>query len=606
MSVTGKHTLTYTDNAAHIRASLAPPSMTFVDQHPQVTIAKDSLFIMTYTDDNTVTIEAPLQRNISSEIEISGSIQRIVQSDTPFPVDIRGDLRRCISNFVELNARLERTVVSYNMSLRYGLRRIISNTVTIEGNLSRNIISQIQIDGDLRREILNDGLEVTVPSKKYESFINIDKLFRVQHDVLDEDISDNPYFAKQISNLQNAALLTNNQTIIKAINELYINQRTIFQTAYNSFKKINDRIGDVVDDPNLKEEYLSLEVNNVIEGLLKLSTEIEELATFVGSNEAHAKDSMEILGYSSLLDGLIKIRDYIYKSLYDYEDWTVAEVEWIFASEGYNIAKEPFMELLNAVYDEVHLFEQKVGQKYLEYRREIEDVLTQYMNLLDDYDDISDEEVKNIFLDSYIYSESEEGQIQLAEDTLILLINNIDLRLRSYQQSNDARVLALEDQFNTYKDDNDSKLFQINKDLLNTSVIATQALTNIDSIDSKYQNAIVSVDSSIVGLNNRLNAMETRTQADIDSLKESVTNILNQISTMNEKISNLQTRISNLELSVTSITTTSYQNIVTQVNTVQEELDANKTACEDLDTRIKSIEENFTESSEDDINNMFG
>lgn len=606
MSVTGKHTLTYTDNAAHIRASLAPPSMTFVDQHPQVTIAKDSLFIMTYTDDNTVTIEAPLQRNISSEIEISGSIQRIVQSDTPFPVDIRGDLRRCISNFVELNARLERTVVSYNMSLRYGLRRIISNTVTIEGNLSRNIISQIQIDGDLRREILNDGLEVTVPSKKYESFINIDKLFRVQHDVLDEDISDNPYFAKQISNLQNAALLTNNQTIIKAINELYINQRTIFQTAYNSFKKINDRIGDVVDDPNLKEEYLSLEVNNVIEGLLKLSTEIEELATFVGSNEAHAKDSMEILGYSSLLDGLIKIRDYIYKSLYDYEDWTVAEVEWIFASEGYNIAKEPFMELLNAVYDEVHLFEQKVGQKYLEYRREIEDVLTQYMNLLDDYDDISDEEVKNIFLDSYIYSESDEGQIQLAEDTLILLINNIDLRLRSYQQSNDARVLALEDQFNTYKDDNDSKLFQINKDLLNTSVIATQALTNIDSIDSKYQNAIVSVDSSIVGLNNRLNAMETRTQADIDSLKESVTNILNQISTMNEKISNLQTRISNLELSVTNITTTSYQNIVTQVNTVQEELDANKTACEDLDTRIKSIEENFTESSEDDINNMFG
>lgn len=562
MSVTGKHTLTYTDNAAHIRASIAPPSMTFVDQNPQVTIAKDSIFILTYTENNEVTIEGNLRRDVISEIEISAPIKRVIQNSESFSVNLNGDLRRCISLDVELSSVLQRTVVSYNVSLRYGLRRIISNTIKIEGNLKRNINSIVRIKGNLKREVLNDDIKIEVPSKKYKSFISIDKLYRVQHDVLDEDISDNPYFSKEISNLQNAALLTNNQTVIKAINELYINQRTIFQTAYNYFKKINDRIGDVTNDSNLKEEYLSLEVNNVIEGLLKLSNDIKSLSTFIGANESHAKDSMEILGYNGVLDGLVKLNDTIYQILHDYEDWTKERVEWIFSSAEYNTAKEPLVELVNAVYDEVHSFEQKVSNKYLEYRREIEDQLTEYTNLLDPYDDITVEEIKKMFLDSAITS---EGQTQYSDDTILLLINNMDIRLRDYQLTNDERVHTLENEFNEYKDSSNVRISNLEENVTNNN-------TNLSQLRS-----------------------------DVDTINATLIALISQVNTISDKLNTIQTTVTNLELS------NDYQNIINQITNIKGDINNTKSVCTDLDNRIKSLEEyRIIDSSEEDIQNLFG
>ena len=197
LSVTGKDVITYTDNAALITASIAPPSMTFVDQNPQVTMAKDPVVVLTYKQNSEIEIEAPIKREVYMDVELAGYLKREIDSDEPFKVRIQGDMSRIVSNTVELEAQLSREVLSYNVGLEYGLRRVITNTVEIEGNLTRNVIAPVELQGRLTRVVVSDeDSETGIPEKKYEAFIDQNKLFRVQHDVLDEDVSDNPYFEK--------------------------------------------------------------------------------------------------------------------------------------------------------------------------------------------------------------------------------------------------------------------------------------------------------------------------------------------------------------------------------------------------------------------------
>lgn len=565
LSVTGKDVITYTDNAALITASIAPPSMTFVDQNPQVTMAKDPVVILTYKQNSEIEISSTLKRNVKMDVEIESQLKRTVDSDDPFKVVLKGDLIRNITNSVELDAQLSRTVLSFNVGLEYGLRRTITKTLDIEGNLTRNVIGPVAIEGRLTRIVLSDDDQETgIPEKTYESFIDKNKLFRVQHDVLDEDVSDNPYFDKQISNLQNAALLTKNQTIIKAINELFVNQRAIFETTFNAFQKFDHKLGDLVSDRGLNEKYKALGFDNIIHAIIELSDNINGIIDFIGS-QTH---DLEEMGYKDLVDGLQQLNDKIRAITFEYDDITQEQVEWIFKATTYiPDIKDTVFSILDAMDDEIKTFEQKVTDKFIDFKRDADSYIHAcYLNILNDFDNTTEEEIRDIF---YNHLESQED-ISESEDQLVKMLIDLGYQIADHKDEVRRQITALSDEMHDYIEMTENDIRRI--------------FTEID--EASGEEIVLWEDQIVEELNaikESLNNLEVLHTTDIDSIKaDLITNIGSIRNDLTANITSMNTTINNTKRELESSIEELELKHDADIQTVTDSINSTKTELEEL------------------------
>lgn len=90
-------------------------------------------------------------------------------------------------------------------------------------------------------------------------------------------MTDMALLANDLGNIyEGTDLSTNSQSIIKAINELYVNQQILFATSANLFKKFNLTLGDLTTNDTLREDYLQLKFANVFDGLVKIEHALSE------------------------------------------------------------------------------------------------------------------------------------------------------------------------------------------------------------------------------------------------------------------------------------------------------------------------------------------
>ena len=587
LSVTGKDVITYTDNAALITASIAPPSMTFVDQNPQVTMAKDPVVVMTYKENSEIEIEGPMRRQVYMDVELDGYLKRNIDSDDPFKMILQGYLSRNVTNTVELEAQLVRNVLSYNVGLDYGLRRVVTNTVELEGNLSRSIIGHVELEGRLTRVVISDDdVKEGIPEKKYEAFIDQNKLFRVQHDVLDEDVSDNPYFEKQVSTLQNAALLTKNQTVIKAINELFINQRAIFETTFNAFKKFDNKLGDLVSDKELNEKYKALGYRNIIDAVVTLNDSINNIIDFIGS-QTHDLNEM---GYDDLVDGLQQLNDRIKEITFEYEDITQEQVEWVFKPTYYiPDIKDTVFNILDAMDDQIKTFEQKVTDKFIDLKIDTENTINAYyLSILNDFDNTTKEEIKEIF-----YNHLDESGEIADEDPLTQLIVQLGYQIADHKDEVRRSITALSDEMHDYVEMTEHDIRRIFREI--------DESTGEEVIF--YEDQIIEELSQI---KDRLTELESLYTTDIDSIRADInTRIGDLINAHNADITRINQTIEStkntLESSITSKTTQLESSLNTKINTLESK---HETDIETLTTTINTTKTDLEELRSLDLANI--
>ena len=565
LSMIKKHTVSYIDNGALITAKIAPPSLTYLDPQSRVTISKDPVIIVTYTDSTDVELESTLHRDVENTIELEGRIERVVDSNDPFKYTITGNLERSISNSVELEYQLQRTVLSFNVDLTCGIRRIVTRDIEIEGNLSREVRAKIDLEGNLCRVIQSDEDEQSgIPEKEYLSFIDKNKLFRVQHDVLDEDISDNPYFAKEISNLQNAALLTKNQTIIKAINELVVNQKELFVTIYNNIEKMNNEIGSTVEDADLRTRYNKLEFANIKEAIISLSDNIDIIIKFIGS-QSEELDSYKELEYKNLIDGLVKLNNQLKELSYQWDDLDINEVEWIFKDRDY-IAdiRDTVIDMLNEMNDEIKSFEQKVSDKFIAFAQDNEDQMVKYyqsfLDVFNDCEDITEERIRKIF-----YYLLDNETMEESEDPVVQLVVSLSNDLAEYKMTVTKALTAISDEFYNASDLTEQDVKEIfnyadgDPDEVSFETTVIEFLNKLDSslleLAETHQHDTTKINEDLITLDEKLSTLNKTHIKDVNDIHTSITEVSNDLSTLSNRVdtevstinTRFQTDESNLE-----------------------------------------------------------
>lgn len=137
-------------------------------------------------------------------------------------------------------------------------------------------------------------------------------------------MSDISLLAKNLDGYEGAELQTNSNSIVKAINELYVNQQILFATCNNLFQKFNLSLGDLTEDEALRDSYAKLKFNNIFDGLVKLENnlqtaltdgtagtlaKINEIKTQIGDlqDDEELKTIFDAKGWVNLSDALVKV-----------------------------------------------------------------------------------------------------------------------------------------------------------------------------------------------------------------------------------------------------------------------------------------------------------
>lgn len=137
-------------------------------------------------------------------------------------------------------------------------------------------------------------------------------------------MSDISLLARNLDGYEGVELLTNSNSIVKAINELYVNQQILFATSNNLFQRFNVSLGDLTEDENLRTAYTKLKFNNIFDGLVKLENtlqsaledgtagtlaKINTIKTQIGDleDDEELKMIFDANGWTSLSDALVKV-----------------------------------------------------------------------------------------------------------------------------------------------------------------------------------------------------------------------------------------------------------------------------------------------------------
>lgn len=444
MRLPNRQTLLVVEPGVEVTAKEAPPSMTYKGPFPTVGMTPMVAY-MTYLDENPIELSGSTKRITTKDVEISASTERTVESDAPILVEIGGSTERYVTNDVEITAQTIRNVTSFQVDLEFDTRRDVIVSGDLEVGTQRNVEAIIEIEASSVRVVLNDeDAEQGIPTKEYGSFVEKNKLFRVQHDVLNEDVSDNPYFEKQISNLRNAALLTRNQTVIKAINELFVSQREAFLSTFTALEKVNSTLGDLVTNKTLRAQYAKMGAESVIDGLVKLSNNVDTIINFIGM-QADTIEYYEELGYKDLLDTLKGLNEKIKQIDFNWEDLTEDDLAWMFRATDYiPEIKDQVFSLLEQMQEEIDAFKNGTTTQFLNLRSETELTLArQYQTLIEKmnspYERVTEKEIRDMFR----AIGQEEDLPDEEEDVYFQMFQSLSVRLQAAEESFEAQINTL-------------------------------------------------------------------------------------------------------------------------------------------------------------------
>ena len=516
MRLPNNQSVNYLEPGVEVKATRTPPSMTYVDPSTQVTMKRTYAYI-TYLENNPVELEAPMTREITNDVELESTLKRIVVTDDPIRVELESTLMRCTSADVEITAPLVRNVTSYQVNLEYSTRRDVINSAELEFGLERRVEARVELTCPTARLVLNDeDGEIGVPSKEYGSFVEKNKLFRVQHDVLNEDVSDNPYFEKQISNLRNAALLTRNQTIIKAINELFVSQREAFLSTFTALEKVNSTIGDLVEDKELRIEYAKIGAKNIIDGLVKISDNIDKILDFVGA-QSGSIDYYEELGYTDLVDALRGMNEKIKSIDFNWTDITEDDLAWMFRSTDYiPEIKDQVFSLLDQMQEEIEAFKNGLTRQFLDTKSETEAILArQYQTLIEKmnspYESVSKEEIREMFK-----TLGQEDLPDEEEDVYFEMFRSVAIKLQETEEKFDNEILNIK-----------QSLESINEYILNWADVTIDEIKSIFNNNGESEEYLDVYLELYRSLAERLNEQETQLDEAIARLQEDLLSIQN-------------------------------------------------------------------------------
>lgn len=444
MRLPNRQTLLVLEPGVEVTAKEAPPSMTYKGPFPTVGMEPMVAFV-TYLDENPVELTVETKRTVTNDVEISANTERTVTSDDPVLVEIEASTQRVVTNDVEITIPTVRNVTSFKVDLEIGTRRDVIVTGDMEIGTRRNVEARIEIEASTVRNVLNnEDSEIGIPTKEYGSFVEKNKLFRVQHDVLNEDVSDNPYFEKQISNLRNAALLTRNQTVIKAINELFVSQREAFLSTFTALEKVNTTLGDLVTDKHLRAQYAKMGAESVIDGLVKLSSNVDTIIDFIGM-QAESLDYYRELGYEDLLATLKGLNEKIKSIDFDWNDMTEDELAWMFRATDYiPEIKDQVFSLLEQMQDEIDAFKNGTTSQFLNLKSETELTLArQYQTLIErmnsPYERVTEQEIRNMFKSLG----QEEDIPDEEEDVYFQMFQSLVTKLQDDKEELEGQIEAL-------------------------------------------------------------------------------------------------------------------------------------------------------------------
>lgn len=444
MRLPNRQTLLVLEPGVEVTAKEAPPSMTYKGPFPTVGMEPMVAFV-TYLDENPVELTVETKRTVTNDVEISANTERTVTSDDPVFVEIEASTQRVVTNDVEITIPTVRNVTSFKVDLEIGTRRDVIVSGDMEIGTQRNVEARIEIEASTVRNVLNnEDSEIGIPTKEYGSFVEKNKLFRVQHDVLNEDVSDNPYFEKQISNLRNAALLTRNQTVIKAINELFVSQREAFLSTFTALEKVNTTLGDLVTDKHLRAQYAKMGAESVIDGLVKLSANVDTIISFIGM-QAESLDYYRELGYEDLLATLKGLNEKIKSIDFDWNDMTEDELAWMFRATDYiPEIKDQVFSLLEQMQDEIDAFKNGTTSQFLNLKSETELTLArQYQTLIErmnsPYERVTEQEIRNMFKSLG----QEEDLPDEEEDVYFQMFQSLVTKLQDDKEELEGQIEAL-------------------------------------------------------------------------------------------------------------------------------------------------------------------
>lgn len=444
MRLPNRQTLLVLEPGVEVTAKEAPPSMTYKGPFPTVGMEPMVAFV-TYLDENPVELTVETKRTVTNDVEISANTERTVTSDDPVFVEIEASTQRVVTNNVEITIPTVRNVTSFKVDLEIGTRRDVIVSGDMEIGTQRNVEARIEIEASTVRNVLNnEDSEIGIPTKEYGSFVEKNKLFRVQHDVLNEDVSDNPYFEKQISNLRNAALLTRNQTVIKAINELFVSQREAFLSTFTALEKVNTTLGDLVTDKHLRAQYAKMGAESVIDGLVKLSANVDTIISFIGM-QAESLDYYRELGYEDLLATLKGLNEKIKSIDFDWNDMTEDELAWMFRATDYiPEIKDQVFSLLEQMQDEIDAFKNGTTSQFLNLKSETELTLArQYQTLIErmnsPYERVTEQEIRNMFKSLG----QEEDLPDEEEDVYFQMFQSLVTKLQDDKEELEGQIEAL-------------------------------------------------------------------------------------------------------------------------------------------------------------------
>lgn len=456
MRLPNRQTLLVLEPGVEVTAKEAPPSMTYKGPFPTVGMEPMVAFV-TYLDENPVELTVETKRTVTNDVEISANTERTVTSDDPVLVEIEASTQRVVTNDVEITIPTVRNVTSFKVDLEIGTRRDVIVSGDMEIGTRRNVEARIEIEASTVRNVLNnEDSEIGIPTKEYGSFVEKNKLFRVQHDVLNEDVSDNPYFEKQISNLRNAALLTRNQTVIKAINELFVSQREAFLSTFTALEKVNTTLGDLVTDKHLRAQYAKMGAESVIDGLVKLSSNVDTIIDFIGM-QAESLDYYRELGYEDLLATLKGLNEKIKSIDFDWNDMTEDELAWMFRATDYiPEIKDQVFSLLEQMQDEIDAFKNGTTSQFLNLKSETELTLArQYQTLIErmnsPYERVTEQEIRNMFKslgqEEDLPDEEEDVYFQMFQSLVTKLQDDkeeLEGQIEAFRQSQEVLLQDLE------------------------------------------------------------------------------------------------------------------------------------------------------------------
>ena len=438
--------------------------------------------IVSYEPKTRTTVEGDLNTRIFNTVVAEGDTYAHADGEIfPKAVVVEADTNRRVSNSLEVDADTHGVITNKGFTIEGDLHGVITNSLEVEADTKRQVKVRVTVEASTCRTIVTDdegGDEPVEP--KTGAFVDKNTLYRLQHDTLNEDLTDNPYFDKLSCSLKNAAMLTRSQTIIKAINELFLAHRAQYNTAINMMRRFDSVIGNLAMDPSLREKYKKLNVNNVISALVSLNESLSTIQEVIGNEPEY-----DALGYGNIKAAIVDLKTRIDKTYSYWEGKTDEDLDEVFENLFSLTSYKNGIETRLAAAEQA-IAEGSGGAS----SEEIERVRQELIGSINDVNRTLSERIDNISLDEdrvrEIANEVMSGSIDSLEREMQNLTNRTDQAIDDLNIATSS-LNTFSDQFRTYTETTNSTLEDFERRIQTLEASPDAAVTRQEFADYKEE-----------------------------------------------------------------------------------------------------------------------